>query len=183
MPFNCWFLFQTYHIKDFKWHLHFRFGVALWKAILRKVYLEGPNTFEGHWRLQSWTLFLFNEHLEFWMIMFRVYVRRHGSRDLHASDALPLFFSIVFVIHWSPRGNPCVSIVPWLFPVPTLFFYHLKCQLVPWQMATCVWNFSDKYLRFQLLDRKWDWKLCWWTRNLRYAAPIVGTSNSTYNFD
>ena len=122
MPFNCWFLFQTYHIKDFKWHLHFRFGVALWKAILRKVYLEGPNTFEGHWRLQSWTLFLFNEHLEFWMIMFRVYVRRHGSRDLHASDALPLFFSIVFVIHWSPRGNPCVSIVPWLFPVPTLFF-------------------------------------------------------------
>ena len=50
MPYACWFLWWEDYIKDFNWHLHFQFGVALCRVVLREVY------FKGHWRLQSWTL-------------------------------------------------------------------------------------------------------------------------------
>ena len=43
MPYACWFLWQAYYIEDFKWHLHFQFGVVFWKVVLREVYFEGPN--------------------------------------------------------------------------------------------------------------------------------------------
>ena len=55
---DCWFLWQAYYIEDFKWCLHFQFGVVFWRVVLRKVeyILEGQIAFEGYWRLQSWTL-------------------------------------------------------------------------------------------------------------------------------
>jgi hypothetical protein len=37
------FLWHAIYIEDFKWCLHFQFGVALGRAILREVYFEGPN--------------------------------------------------------------------------------------------------------------------------------------------
>ena len=43
VPFACWFLWQADYIEDFKWRLHFQFGVVFWKAVLREVYFEGPN--------------------------------------------------------------------------------------------------------------------------------------------
>ena len=43
MPYACGFLWWTNYIEDFKWRLHFRFGVAFWKVVLREVYFEGPN--------------------------------------------------------------------------------------------------------------------------------------------
>ena len=43
MPYACWFLWLAYYIEDFKWHLHFQFGVAFWRVVLREVYFEGPN--------------------------------------------------------------------------------------------------------------------------------------------
>ena len=49
-PYVCWFLWWENYIGDFKWHLHFQFGVVFRKVVLREVY------FEGHWRLQSWTM-------------------------------------------------------------------------------------------------------------------------------
>ena len=58
MPYNCWHLWRANCIEDFKWCLHFQFGVAFWRAILREAcILKGQIVFEGHWRLQSWTLF------------------------------------------------------------------------------------------------------------------------------
>ena len=42
-----------YYIEDFMWCLHFQFGVAFWRVVLK-----GQITFEGHWRLQSWTQWL-----------------------------------------------------------------------------------------------------------------------------
>ena len=57
MPYACWFLWRANHIEDFKWRRHFQFGVAFWRVFLREVNtLKGQITFEGHWRLQSWTL-------------------------------------------------------------------------------------------------------------------------------
>ena len=53
MPYyTCWFLRGANCIEDFKWCLHFQFGVAFWRVVLRYVYFEGPNCV---WRLQSWT--------------------------------------------------------------------------------------------------------------------------------
>ena len=43
MPYACWFLWWVDYIEDFKWCLHFQFGVAFWRVVLRKVYFEGPN--------------------------------------------------------------------------------------------------------------------------------------------
>jgi hypothetical protein len=56
MPFACWFLWHAQYIEDFKWRLHFQVGVAFGRVVLREVYFEGKIVFEGHWRLQSWTL-------------------------------------------------------------------------------------------------------------------------------
>ena len=58
IPYTCWFLWRVDYIENFKWRLHFQFGVVFWRAILRAVYLERPNCVEGHWRLQSWILML-----------------------------------------------------------------------------------------------------------------------------
>ena len=49
-PYTCWFLWWANCIEDFKWRLHFQFGVVFGRVVLREVY------FEGHWRLQSRTL-------------------------------------------------------------------------------------------------------------------------------
>ena len=44
MPYACWYLWHTNYIEDFKWRLlHFQFGVAIWRVVLREVYFEGPN--------------------------------------------------------------------------------------------------------------------------------------------
>ena len=43
MPYPCWFLWCADDTEDFKWHLHFQFGVAFWRVVLREVYFEGPN--------------------------------------------------------------------------------------------------------------------------------------------
>ena len=42
MPYACWFLWRTDYIENFKWHLHFQFGVAFWRVVLSEVYFEGP---------------------------------------------------------------------------------------------------------------------------------------------
>ena len=31
------------YIEDFKWRLHFEFGVAFWRVVLREVYFESPS--------------------------------------------------------------------------------------------------------------------------------------------
>ena len=56
MPYTCWFLWQVDDIEDFKWCLRFQVRVAFWRVVLSEVYFEGQIAFEGHWRLQSWTL-------------------------------------------------------------------------------------------------------------------------------
>jgi hypothetical protein len=43
MRYTCWFLWHVDYIEDFKWHLHFQFGVAFWRVVLRAVYFEEPN--------------------------------------------------------------------------------------------------------------------------------------------
>ena len=43
MPYVFWFLWPADRIEDFKRCLHFRNGVAFWRALLRDVYFEGPN--------------------------------------------------------------------------------------------------------------------------------------------
>ena len=43
MPYACWFLWQVDYAEDFKWCLHFQFGVAFWRALLRAVNFEAPN--------------------------------------------------------------------------------------------------------------------------------------------
>ena len=43
MPYACWFLWWTNYIEDFKWRLHFQFGVAFWRVVLRVVHFEGPH--------------------------------------------------------------------------------------------------------------------------------------------
>jgi hypothetical protein len=54
MPYACWFLWRAYYIEDFKWRFHFQFGVAL--LFWERYILKGQIAFQGHWRLQSWTL-------------------------------------------------------------------------------------------------------------------------------
>ena len=43
MPYACWFLWHAYYIEDFKGRLHFQFGIAFWRVVLKEVYSEGPN--------------------------------------------------------------------------------------------------------------------------------------------
>ena len=43
MPYACWLLCRVDYIEDFRWCLHFQFGVAFWMVVLREVYFEGPN--------------------------------------------------------------------------------------------------------------------------------------------
>ena len=37
---NAWL---TNYIEDFKWRLHFQFGAAFWKVVIREVHFERPN--------------------------------------------------------------------------------------------------------------------------------------------
>ena len=39
MPYACWFLWRVEYIEDFKWCLHFQFGV-----VSREVYIWRPNS-------------------------------------------------------------------------------------------------------------------------------------------
>ena len=59
IPYTCWFLWWADCIEDFKWRLHFQFGVEglFWERYI----LKGQIAFEGHWRLQSWTLARVNQ--------------------------------------------------------------------------------------------------------------------------
>ena len=43
MPYACWFLWHAYYIEGFQWCLHFQFGVAFCRVVLREVCFEGPN--------------------------------------------------------------------------------------------------------------------------------------------
>ena len=43
MLYACCFLWWAYYIEDCKWCLHFQFGIAFWRVIMREVYFEGPN--------------------------------------------------------------------------------------------------------------------------------------------
>ena len=43
MSYAWWFLWRAKYIEDFKWCLHFQFGVAFWRVVLREVYFEGLN--------------------------------------------------------------------------------------------------------------------------------------------
>ena len=44
VPYACWFLWQADHMEDFKWRLHFQFGVVSRRVVLREeVTFEGPN--------------------------------------------------------------------------------------------------------------------------------------------
>ena len=56
MPCACWCLWRAYDIEDFKWRLHFEFGLSLERLFWERYVLKGQIAFEGHWRLQSWTL-------------------------------------------------------------------------------------------------------------------------------
>ena len=39
MPYTCWFLV----VGGLYWGLHFRYGVAFWRVVMREVHYEGPN--------------------------------------------------------------------------------------------------------------------------------------------
>ena len=43
MPYVCWFSWRGDYIEDFKWCLHFQYGVVFSRVILREVYFEGLN--------------------------------------------------------------------------------------------------------------------------------------------
>jgi hypothetical protein len=43
MSYACWFLWWAYYTEDFKGRLHFQFGFAIWRIVLREAYFEGPN--------------------------------------------------------------------------------------------------------------------------------------------
>ena len=66
VPYTCRFLWRADYIEDFKWRLHFRFGVAFWRVGLRRgIIWRLKVTFEGHWRPQSWTLAAMHAHTIF----------------------------------------------------------------------------------------------------------------------
>ena len=63
IPYACWFLWRANYIENFKWHLHFQFGVAFWRVILREVFLKAQIALGvvtplppilGGWRLLKW---------------------------------------------------------------------------------------------------------------------------------
>ena len=58
MPCACWFLWRTNHIEDFQVTSSFcNLGLRFEGLFGERYYiLKGQITFEGHWRLQSWTL-------------------------------------------------------------------------------------------------------------------------------
>ena len=43
VPYARWFLWRADYTEDFLWRLHFQYGVACWRVVLREVYFEGPN--------------------------------------------------------------------------------------------------------------------------------------------
>ena len=55
MPYACCFLLLVDYIEDFKWSLHFQFGLRFEGLFWERYILKCQITFEGHWRLQSWT--------------------------------------------------------------------------------------------------------------------------------
>ena len=56
MPYTCWFLWWANYINNCNWRLHFQFGVAFRRVLLREIYFEGPNrvwralktSYQGH---------------------------------------------------------------------------------------------------------------------------------------
>jgi hypothetical protein len=35
-PYACWFLWHAYYTGDFKWRLHFQFGVTFWRVVFER---------------------------------------------------------------------------------------------------------------------------------------------------
>ena len=56
MPYACWFLWQAYYIEDFNWHLHFQFGVAFWRVVLRGIFWRAKLCLKGieDFNLEQW---------------------------------------------------------------------------------------------------------------------------------
>ena len=47
MPCACWFWWWVDYIEDFKWCLHFQFGVAFWKVVLRCIFWRAKSRLKG----------------------------------------------------------------------------------------------------------------------------------------
>ena len=62
MNYACWFLWRAYYIEDFKWCLHFQFGVAFWRVFLREVYF---------WRAELCLKGIEDFNLEHWVVAFK----------------------------------------------------------------------------------------------------------------
>ena len=54
----CWFLWRANYIKDFKWRLHFQFGIAFWRVLFweRCIFWRAKSCLKGieDFDLQHW---------------------------------------------------------------------------------------------------------------------------------
>ena len=61
MPYTCWFLWRANYIENFKWCLHFQFGVVFWRAILRGIFWRAKSRLKG---IEDFNL----EHCPLWLL-------------------------------------------------------------------------------------------------------------------
>ena len=95
MPCACWFLWGADYIEDFKWRLHFQFGVAFWRVVLREVYFEGPNRV---WRALKTSILNIDSVRATFMHDINVTWRWYWFK-------YQLKFRQTFLIFWNPKPN------------------------------------------------------------------------------
>ena len=90
MPYACWVLCRGDYIEDFEWCLHFQFRVVFWRVVVREVY------FEGHWRLQSCTLWPL--HTRDWEPMI---IALWALSLVEKAELVQVRLTLCFKDHWS----------------------------------------------------------------------------------
>ena len=115
MPYACWFLWRADYIEDFKWRLHFQFGVALWRVVLREVYFEGSNRV---WRALK-TSILNTASFCMWILDI-CYSNGNATR------VCPFNHVVVDRLVWSPFREESQGHKKF-FPISmlTIFFHHI----------------------------------------------------------
>ena len=78
------------YIEDFEWCLHFQFGVVFWRVVVREV------DFEGHWRLQSCTLWPL--HTRDWEPMI---IALWALSLVEKAELVQVRLTLCFKDHWS----------------------------------------------------------------------------------
>ena len=169
MPYTCWFLWwQIMHIEDSSDTFIFNLGLRFKELFWERYILKGQIMFEGHWRLQSWTLGEVSERPQtlasqgptFWALRDGCQAqpplqKERESHPPHVPSSHDECSSSII----PPHSNPTQST-----PYPYRVRYSLRVQWVRVTLNWTAWSYRCS---------GWVWEITGWSSRLQENLPFI----------